>query len=88
MADNDKIRVLVEIDKGDLESIFGEEYALPSTFAGYVLSNIARAVSRSLRTSDVVVGYLAEDTGRAVRFDSDGRIDVGELAEELAGALR
>lgn len=88
MADNQKVRVLVEIDKSDLERVFGEEYAIPSTFAGYVLNKIARSISHELSTSNVVVGYVAESTGRSVRFDSDGRIDVGELAEELVGALR
>ena len=86
--EQDRVRVVVEVDRATLARVFGEEYVSGGVFAGYLLSKIARSVSDGLSTPDVVVGYLDDLTGRSVRFDNDGRIDIGELADDLAGALR
>lgn len=92
MAETEKLRVLVEIDRADLVAIFGVEEVDSPAFAGYLDSALARAIKERLPVPSLVLSYvdasgisgglrLGEITPHQVDLDDETR-------GVLAGSLR
>lgn len=58
MAETEKLRVLVEIDRADLVAIFGVEEVDSPAFAGYLDSAIARAIKDRLPVPSLVLNFV------------------------------
>jgi hypothetical protein len=81
----ERVRVLVEIDKADLDRIFGAENATSATFSGYLLSKIARSLNSELPDCRPVVGYAHEGVGW--RYDGIRQVPADDFGAELVEAL-
>jgi hypothetical protein len=84
MAETEKLRVLVEIDRSDLVAIFGVEEVDSPAFAGYLDSALTRAIKDRLPVPSLVLNYV----------DAAGRCgglrlgDIGALHVELDDKTR